>query len=990
MTLPPGFIPPYPPLVRGVEDGEAVQADVANRAATTLTQRDDHLKARLDALSPGDRLLMLDAPLDDDVLVGNLVFRNTEDNVFSKALAAIGDVPDANTGIIEVADSSYSWGVVLTREATSGSILLGGILDTSELGDDLANLIEDAAVAGVYASGAYFLSSVTAGKCTRAPKIAGLFQMFLGEDGVARLLPAQHGILEAHIHYTLDMVASPAGEANCVVDVDDTHEIIDPDSNLPGWLPADDAIFGTAAPVGAYFGYNITKDSTLAGLWPPTPVTGSFLMLNGQIVPPSNIIIDNSGIWWMRNDFGNVPWPVDECGEGSSSSADPLTDVELTLFITEFVTKTGNQMVTRLRLEEDEQNIQLLNEDGTPNTTGLGSLRIALALNFVSTGEDESGYLVVQEIGTNFFKRGPIVSQVVAGPTGRIIVTNLDAGAPAGKGRIQVDIAPEPPSPEEQNLYVVPASPSTGVTVQTGSIWVQDGNRYVDVPTAVNTGAVFTPATSGNVHYDIIAQRVDPATLAASVVIVTGDEVVAPGDPYTDAKWSTVVGGDKPLAIIKIDDAAVVDIIEADITNLKSVNFAPSQALVSELRKDGLGADGLPNVSGSLKPTAAVFKIAPAQASRPANVDNSVPLQDVGAGGPGTALVYSRTDHFHKTNVDAVNPAPLGVAAPGVAATYAKRDHVHPLIGLGVIPRIIMGSVAAKTVVLNELKIALADLSDTIEVTRAAPLTLSFDSVVAAVNTIGGVVISGAGGDVPTQEMWYAIYALKHSVHGIGIIASPYYENFDNIQPTVYGATTYAKQAPNMPRDVVDWTGAAYRYIGDAYLLATGDIRWFQQCNDEVFSRDQQSQYAIGGLGGLYPTIPVGANYALDMRIQCPPGASEVLAKVVLSAGAGTSVRVFSEYYDPGTPAEVIDTGSYFRSIVNQQTLVAFTKKLSDAYLDAALVPIGATSEGCWLTLDDPETRVVIVRRDHGLATAVIGGPTILAPMYKVPRIMQP
>lgn len=984
-------IPPFPSRIRKIADGESVEASIANRAPDGLDQRTEHLKSRLDLAQAGSTLILTDAPLDDDVLVGHLVFRDTTESKFRRALAAISDAPSSTTGLIEVAESTFVWGVVIDKEVGFGTILLAGILSTDF---DFTNTIEDDPLpTGDFEPGAYFLSSLTEGTATKQPKIAGLFQFFLAEDGTARFLPAQHGILEAHIHQTIDLIAEPAGLANCVTDVDDIHEITQPDSNLPGWLPADDPTFGGSAPVGAKFGYNVAKDPTLSKFFPPVPLEGTFLVKNGLIVPSTDIIVDNSGIWWLRDDFGNVPWPVDidECdlGGGSSSSTPGQTDVELRLFMTEFVTKTGESVVTRLRLTEDENNIQLLNEDGTVNTTGVGSLRLALDLDLTAGLDNVAGFLAVKEVDANEFKRGPIVEKIVPGPSGRILIRNVDTAAPQGQGTIEVDIAAEPPSPEAANLNVVTASPSTVVTVQPGSLWFDDGTTFVNVPSATTSPVFNGVSTGGVVRYDLLQINVEDLIAGAPTFleIVQGAEVPAPGDPFDDAP--AVTAGKLPRAIIKIEElAGLVDITDDDITNLASINRVFRAPGISDLRQDGLDTSGSPNDAGSLGTTGAPAAFVRADHAHPTNTSGVTPSAD-GAGAPGTATPYARSDHRHPANVDSVDPEPLATAAsPGVSTIYARRDHVHP----GSTPvrqRFSGGVIDADKFRIYEAEVVAEDGSEIISVTRASPLDLSFAAL--DTNQAGGIVYTtDAGAEAVRVDRWYAVYLLKHPSLGTKVIASLVYKNFDNIRPSAFAAETIVKGDPPFPTSA--FAGAKFKRLTSIYVTGTGDIRAFDQVDGIISPRDALTSLIAGTNTGTK------GNLTFDLRFGCPPGT--IAMRLRIKVFVDHLVRVFRTGFDPGTPPDALAGNNIFANRGEFFSINSFigppvgygTPPLAKnfwpatqrIYSDLAMWHFdggGATSgtnsfvEAIFFAqLDDPEIREIILRLEPGFVDSTAGG----------------
>lgn len=744
-------IPPFPPTVRKISDGESVQASEANKGPEDLTQRTDHLKSRVDAAQIGEILTLLNQEVEESVEVGNIVFRNTTDQKFSKALGGLRELPDSTTGVIEVADSSFSWGIVTSKTtSTLGDILLAGILPS---GFDLSNTIaDDTDALGNFEPGAYFLSSEIAGKATKRPTISGLYQFFLSDDGSAYVLPSPHGILEDHIHRAIKLTAEPAGLANCVESVDDIHEITVPNSDLPGWLPADDPVFGTAAPVGAKFGYNVAKDPLLSEIFPATPLEGTFLQKNGITVSDNDVIIDNSGIWWTRDDFGNVPWPVDIeiCGTSlSSSSVLNETEVDLVLFLTEFITKTDKTVVTKLSLSEGEQSIQLLNPDGTPNTFGTGPIVIGLNFNLIQQpGDDEAGALVVKEVTDNVLKRGPVVERITSGPTGLVSVAST---LPDGQGEVTLDLVNLPNTPEDTtSLRITTNVPPNTVLMLAGELSYGDGSQFINVAASDVTGAFVGVSALGKTRFDLVVFNVEQfiATGTNFLEIVTdgvpGEVPTAGANPFDDSPTPPL--GKLPLSIIRIDElAGTVDIVAGDITNLKTINHQVNIAATADLRQDGLASDGSPDAAGSATEDGASRKFALAQHSHKANVGATVPLAPAGAGSPGTSAVYARVDHRHPA-LQSPLARPVGLFIDLAAGTGGFAEPSKCIIRAGLAATLQDTAVGTAPTILIEEQIS-SDIELDISKAGGAPV-------------IGGLD-TGAGAEA--ADTWYFIYEIADS-----------------------------------------------------------------------------------------------------------------------------------------------------------------------------------------------------------------------------------
>jgi hypothetical protein len=106
---------------------------------------------------------------------------------------------------------------------------------------------------------------------------------FVCSNGQIMVNPQMRDFLEDHIHYSVDLVALPAGD-HTSPGPDGLHVITNADSTLEGWLPADDPVFDGKAPTGAKFGYNLSAQTELDQLWPPIPSDAALLEMQHKSV----------------------------------------------------------------------------------------------------------------------------------------------------------------------------------------------------------------------------------------------------------------------------------------------------------------------------------------------------------------------------------------------------------------------------------------------------------------------------------------------------------------------------------------------------------------------------------------------------------------------------------------------------------------------------------------------------------------------------------
>ena len=373
-------------------NGENVEASVTNRPTSALARRTQYLFDRLQALASGEALFAHNVPIEEDALIGDTVYYDDVSMSYKRALAAVE--LDTAFGWYTPTKSSYALGLVYSKsDVNIGSVCTAGMLRNFDLSNSIVEGDETTA-------GAYYLSMVVPGKITTQKPPVGIYILYNRGDGTCHITPLPKDMLEDHIHHKHELVAAPAGEANCITYGDgDVHQVIDPDSNLPGWLPADDPAFNGLAPAGAKFGYNMAQQESLLRVWPPQPLDSGYIEVNrgdGYLglditgVCP-DVIIDAQGIWWMKNCYGSAPWaPEYDCNSSSSGSSEssgscdpecqtPLeflpggldpTKQSLAFWFTKMVYKTDASVVTSLQPEADTSPITITDCDGEVANTG--------------------------------------------------------------------------------------------------------------------------------------------------------------------------------------------------------------------------------------------------------------------------------------------------------------------------------------------------------------------------------------------------------------------------------------------------------------------------------------------------------------------------------------------------------------------------------------------------------------------------------------------
>ena len=200
-----------------IQDGEKVNAAVTNRPISQLAGAVGAINSKINTLAAtGARLIATDMPLDPSVSLYNLVYWDALTGKFKKALAALENSGSADTYV--AAASSFVQGVVVSRDANTGSLLLTGYyaLDNSAL----AGMMESDVI---FVPGkAYYLSRKEFGKLTDKPGVVSVYIGVLGADFISVNFMIKD-MAESHLHYKCPLAAQPIGTN--VDNLDTTHSI---------------------------------------------------------------------------------------------------------------------------------------------------------------------------------------------------------------------------------------------------------------------------------------------------------------------------------------------------------------------------------------------------------------------------------------------------------------------------------------------------------------------------------------------------------------------------------------------------------------------------------------------------------------------------------------------------------------------------------------------------------------------------------------------
>lgn len=308
--------PIWTPTVRTIADGLPVAASTDNGPISDLTNRTDWLKAQLAALDAGTQLVLREQTAESGLIPGTPVYLDKVTNTFKAAKVSID-------GTTLLAGASTFWqGMILTISGTTADILLFGQMSLTTLA--WAPVFDN----GIFADGEIYLSGTTAGKITTNPTTSAIYLGQMRSSGEFILRATDPNAFLDHVHYQRELVGDPAGT---VVDpaFGAAQTISAPNATLQGWLPANATYFpgyvtGVQIPTGAVFGYNIqqTSESALRQIFPMLPSNNAQFSQDGVILSQDKIVVNEYGIWWMTNTYGNVPWPVDYA---ATSIASPIT-----------------------------------------------------------------------------------------------------------------------------------------------------------------------------------------------------------------------------------------------------------------------------------------------------------------------------------------------------------------------------------------------------------------------------------------------------------------------------------------------------------------------------------------------------------------------------------------------------------------------------------------------------------------------------------------
>jgi len=422
--------------IKHVTPGEPVKAGVVGRPDRALADRTEYLRQRMDAAELGRAIFDVDATVSPDVLPGQPVYWNDAAQRYELALAGVEN--DEVTQTLTVTKSSDCVGLCFKKKnSTLADVVLYGLVKLPELTNAVEGLVE---------AGRYYLSAQEPGKLTlvRPPATVSVCYVLGAKDNCADepwviVMPQIRDFLEEHIHYRFELTAAPAGEHDpASAAAEGVHTIENADASLEGWLPADHAVFAGKAPTGAKFGYNFAQHEELSRVWPPVPLQAVAILRDkgidqvGATEIPLGLdglcVVDLNGIWWMKDCYGDVPWPADlntlpssESVSAGSEYACPTGErMRVIVVFLRMVFGNNKNVVTSLEPAVDSP-ITVTNCDGLPAKTG--DLQLGLDLELMVDPNEAIGGQAFKEIVTGYKLRKGWVAEGLRVGYGPIVLS---------------------------------------------------------------------------------------------------------------------------------------------------------------------------------------------------------------------------------------------------------------------------------------------------------------------------------------------------------------------------------------------------------------------------------------------------------------------------------------------------------------------------------------------------------------------------------------
>jgi hypothetical protein len=254
----------WPDIINTLKDGQEADAQTFNAVLDALTERTDYLKSKWDTITNKSNTISYNQITATDVVVGDIVYFDADDEAYKTALAIWGADYDSN-GELLAADSAYARGIVLEKVSeTVAHVLTDGTYTNQAVADHILG-------AGA-SKGLYYLAATTAGKAVKsAPPLKVPLITYVG-NGEFIFHPGN--IFQPnHIHQSFLMEES--------------------------WLLATSSEFDDMEIPGlAVSGYDIASDTELSELF--TAWHGEVALFVDGELQYDNVIVNKDNIWWTQ------------------------------------------------------------------------------------------------------------------------------------------------------------------------------------------------------------------------------------------------------------------------------------------------------------------------------------------------------------------------------------------------------------------------------------------------------------------------------------------------------------------------------------------------------------------------------------------------------------------------------------------------------------------------------------------------------------------
>jgi hypothetical protein len=244
-------------------------------------------------------------------------------------------------------------------------------------------------------------------------------------------------------------------DASALTALTDRYSIYLP-NDLQGWTNAN--TFDTV-PTDAAYRYITEADSSINYMFPPMPLTGANISVNGiDLEQETDFVVNMEGIWWFPNGYSTTqtfsPWAHDYRTDGVAM--DPTLDKKLVFYSLDSDLANWNHVVSSIRSSSAAVYFRDYLSKKSAQTGPL-EMVVDLAMTQASTATDsDTAFTGVSGINLT---AGPHVSQLEAGPG---IILEKTSGTFSGKyvGKVRVSIQDLSLAGEVQNISLINAKES--------------------------------------------------------------------------------------------------------------------------------------------------------------------------------------------------------------------------------------------------------------------------------------------------------------------------------------------------------------------------------------------------------------------------------------------------------------------------------------------------------------------------------------------------